>query len=43
MTQAVVYNFNINGWAPLDPRKHITMNHNIHDLYLDSWEYGHYP
>lgn len=29
-------------WAPLDPRKHNTMNHNPHNMYLDRWEYGQY-
>jgi hypothetical protein len=40
MTRAVVYNFNVNGWAPFDPRKHTTMNHNVHDMYMDLYEYG---
>ena len=40
--RANVYHFNVN-WAPLDPRKHITMNHNLHNMYLDQWEYGKYP
>ena len=29
-------------YAPLDPRKHNTMNHNAHNMYLDKWEYGQY-
>lgn len=29
-------------WAPLDPRKHNTMNHNINNMYLDLYEYGQY-
>ena len=43
MRQAVVFNFSANGWAPMDPRKHTTMNHNPHNMYLDLYEYGHYP
>ena len=31
------------GWAPADPRKHTTMHHSINNMYLDLWEYGHYP
>ena len=31
------------GWAPADPRKHTTMHHSINTMYLDLWEYGHYP
>jgi hypothetical protein len=27
----------------MDPRKHTTMNHNPHAMYLDLYEYGHYP
>lgn len=30
-------------WAPMDPRKHTTMNHSPHNMYLDLYEYGHYP
>ena len=30
-------------WAPLDPRKHNVMNHNPHNMYLEVYEYGHYP
>lgn len=41
-SQAVVYRFCYN-WAPLDPRKHTTMSHNPHNMYLDLYEYGEYP
>ena len=37
----VRYGFCVN-WAPLDPRKHNTMNHNVHNMYLDLYEYGQY-
>ena len=40
--KAVSYNF-CYGFAPLDPRKHTTMNHAPHNMYLDLWEYGQYP
>jgi hypothetical protein len=40
--RALAYRFCVN-FAPLDPRKHITMNHNHHNMYLDSYEYGQYP
>jgi hypothetical protein len=40
--KANAYAFCLN-FAPLDPRKHTTMNHNIHNMYLDLWEYGQYP
>jgi hypothetical protein len=40
--RAVSYNF-CYGFAPLDPRKHTTMNHSPHNMYLDLWEYGQYP
>lgn len=30
-------------WAPADPRKHVTMNHNVQNMYLDLYEYGEYP
>lgn len=36
------YSFCFN-FAPLDPRKHHTMSHNTHNMYLDLWEYGQYP
>ena len=36
------YSFCLN-FAPLDPRKHTTMNHNLNNMYMDLWEYGHYP
>lgn len=42
LSQAVAYKFCYN-WAPLDPRKHTTMNHNPHNMYLDLYEYGEYP
>lgn len=41
--QAVAYRFSVNGFAPLDPRKHNTMNHYVHNMYLDLYEYGKYP
>ena len=40
--RANAYNFCIY-FAPLDPRKHTTMNHNIHNMYMDLWSYGKYP
>lgn len=40
--RAIAYRFCVN-FAPLDPRKHITMNHNHHNMYLDTYEYGQYP
>ena len=43
LSRAVSYRFCLFGWAPLDPRKHITMNHNHHNMYLDLYEYGQYP
>lgn len=43
LNRAVSYKFCMFGWAPLDPRKHITMNHNHHNMYLDIYEYGQYP
>lgn len=42
LQQAVAFRFCYN-WAPLDPRKHTTMNHNPHNVYLDLYDYGHYP
>jgi hypothetical protein len=42
LCQAVAFKFCYN-WAPLDPRKHTTMNHNPHNMYLDIYEYGQYP
>ncbi len=42
LCRAVTYNFCVD-WAPLDPRKHTTMNHNPHNMYLDLYEYGQYP
>jgi hypothetical protein len=42
LLRANAYRFCIN-WAPLDPRKHNTMNHNPNNMYLDLYEYGHYP
>ena len=30
-------------FAPLDPRRHTTMNHNLNNMYMDLWEYGRYP
>jgi hypothetical protein len=41
-SRAVSYSF-CYGFAPLDPRKHTTMNHAPHNMYLDLWEYGQYP
>ena len=41
-TRSVSYGFCV-GFAQLDPRKHITMNHQHHNMYLDSYEYGEYP
>ena len=40
--RANAYRFCIH-FAPLDPRKHITMNHNPNNMYMDSWDYGKYP
>lgn len=37
------FGFCLNGMALLDPRKHNTMNHNHHNMYLDIYEYGQYP
>ena len=31
------------GFAPADPRRHTTMHHSVNNMYLDLWEYGHYP
>lgn len=42
LCQAVAFKFCFN-WAPLDPRRHTTMNHNPHNIYLDLYEYGEYP
>jgi hypothetical protein len=42
LSQALAFKFCYN-WAPLDPRKHTTMNHNPHNMYLDLYEYGEYP
>jgi hypothetical protein len=42
LQQAVAFRFCYN-WAPLDPRKHTTMNHNPHNIYLDLYDYGHFP
>jgi hypothetical protein len=42
LRQAVAFKFCVD-WAPMDPRKHTTMNHNPHAMYLDLYEYGHYP
>lgn len=42
LRQAVAFKFCVD-WAPMDPRKHTTMNHNPHAMYLDVYEYGHYP
>jgi hypothetical protein len=42
LSRAVAFSFCYN-WAPLDPRKHTTMNHNPHNMYLDLYEYGEYP
>lgn len=42
LTRAVGFRFCYN-WAPLDPRKHTTMNHSPHNMYLDLYEYGQYP
>jgi hypothetical protein len=27
----------------LNPAKHITMNHNPHNIYIDAWDIGQYP
>lgn len=42
VNKAIAYRFCVN-FAPLDPRKHVTMNHNHHNMYLDIYEYGQYP
>lgn len=42
MSKAVVFGFCIN-WAPLDPRKHTTMSHNMHNMYIDLYNFGQYP
>lgn len=42
LQEAVAFRFCYN-WAPLDPRKHTTMSHNPHNVYLDLYEYGQYP
>lgn len=42
LSKAIAFKFCYK-WAPLDPRKHTTMNHNPHNMYLDLYEYGHYP
>jgi len=34
LNKTISYKFCYN-WAPLDPRKHNTMNHNVHNMYLD--------
>lgn len=42
LNQAVAFRFSFN-WAPMDPRKHTTMSHHPHNIYLDLYDYGHYP